>query len=102
MPDFIYDQLGNPVGYIHKGFIHTLKGQAVGQLNGNDVHKMDGEYIGELYNRMIVYTNKPDPGKIGQRGDPGNPGYRGIPKTGGQWKQNTQLCSISFLIGQVT
>jgi len=83
MPKFIYDQLGNPVGYINKKFIHTLKGQAIGQLNGNDVHKMDGDYVGELHNGMVVDTSKPDPGKIGRRGDPGNAGYYGIPKNRG-------------------
>ena len=83
MPEFIYDQSGNPVGYINNNFIHTLKGQAIGQLNGKNVHKMNGQYVGELYNGMVVDTNKPEPGRIGQRGDPGSPGYKGIPKNRG-------------------
>lgn len=86
MPEFIYDQLGNPVGYINKKFIHTLKGQAIGQLNGSNVHNMGGDYVGELYNSMVVDANLPDPGKIGQKGDPGNAGFKGIPKNRGAVK----------------
>ena len=83
MPEFIYDKLGNPVGYIDKNFIHTLKGKAIGQINGSNVHSMSGDYVGELRNGMVVDANIPDPGKIGQKGDPGNPGYKGIPKNRG-------------------
>lgn len=86
MPKFIYDQLGNPVGYINKDFIHTLHGQAIGQLNGNNVHKMNGEYVGQLDMDIVVDTNIYEPERIGHRGDPGNPGYYGIPENRGSAK----------------
>lgn len=83
MPNYIYDQLGNPVGYISGNYIHTLHGQAVGQISGTNVHKMSGEYVGEIHDNMVVNTQKREPERIGHRGDPGNPGFYGIPKNRG-------------------
>lgn len=83
MPKYIYDQLGNPVGYLNSGYVHTLHGQAIGQLDGENVHKMNGEFVGKLVDGMIVDTKELEPGRIGHRGDPGNPGFHGIPKNRG-------------------
>ena len=52
MPNYIYDQLGNPVGYISGNYIHTLHGQAIGQISGTNVHKMSGEYVGEIHDKI--------------------------------------------------
>jgi hypothetical protein len=83
LPKYIYDQLGNSVGYINANYIHTLHGQAVGQINGTDVHKMNGEYVGKLHDNMVVDTKVREPERIGHRGDPGNAGFYGIPKNRG-------------------
>lgn len=83
MPKYVYDDMGNPVGYLNSGYIHTLHGQAIGQLNGPDVHKMNGEYVGKLQDNMVVDTKERHPERIGHRGDPGNPGFYGIPDNRG-------------------
>ena len=83
MPEFIFDRLGNPVGYINGIYIHTLHGEAIGQIRESHVHKLSGEYVGELYNRMVVDKKIGDFGNIGHPGDPGNPGFYGIPKNRG-------------------
>ena len=81
--NFIYNQLGNPVGFRHSNYLHTLLGQAIGQILDNHIYKLSGEYVGELYKDMIVDMNIPEPGNIGHKGDPGNPGSFGIPDNRG-------------------
>ena len=83
MPEYIYDQMGNPAGYINGGYIHTLHGHAVGQIDGTNVHKMNGEFVGKLQDKMVVDTKESEPERIGHRGDPGNAGFYGIPKNRG-------------------
>ena len=83
MCDFIYDRLGNGVGFIEGNFIHSLSGQPIGQIREYHVYKISGEYIGELYNNMIVDMNIGTPESIGYNIDPGYPVYRGSPKNRG-------------------
>ena len=83
MPHFIYDRLGNPVGFVIENYIYTLLGQAIGQLVGNHVYKLSGVYVGELYKDMVVNMNIPEPGNIDHKGDPGNPGSFGVPQNRG-------------------
>ena len=83
MTKYIYDNLGNAVGYIRGQYIHEMNGQAVGQFNGTRVHKISGSYVGELHKDMVVdkhlgnFGNIGNPGNPGNAGNPGNPGNRG-------------------------
>jgi len=83
MSDFIYNRLGNGVGFIEGNFIHSLSGQPIGQLYDSHVYKISGEYIGELYNNMVVDMNIGTLESIGYNIDPGYPVYRGIPNNRG-------------------
>ena len=83
MPQFIYNESGQTVGFIHDNYIHDMNGDAVGQLEGTHVHKLSGEYVAELYEDMIVETyanygnirSAKNPGRLSV---PRHPGTRGI------------------------
>jgi len=84
MMNYIYNELGDAVGYWQGRYIYTIRGEAVGQIFGEThVHRLSGHYLGELDHDMIVdkhlgnLGNIGNPGNPGNAGNPGNPGNRG-------------------------
>jgi len=91
---YIYDAIGQPVGFANGKFVYTLFGNPVGHLVGSHVHKLTGGYVGELYKDMVVnqsITNGPvssgSPGPAGASGSPGprSPVSHGYPDVCRSW-----------------
>jgi hypothetical protein len=81
MAGYIYNKMGEPVGYTIGNFVYKLNGTPVGHLNGTHVHKLSGEYVGEIYHDMVVDKSMivgklKDPKAPGRPGAPRNPGKR--------------------------
>jgi hypothetical protein len=79
MPEYIYDRVGNAVGFVSNEMIYDMIGHAVGQLNGTHVHTLGGRYVGEYEGNRVVKGSGESPQDIQARKDPGGFGYPGNP-----------------------
>jgi hypothetical protein len=68
---FIYNLIGQPVGFSLGMFVFGMDGRPIGQILGTRVYTLAGRYVGELHEEMVVNKLRRGQSGVDHAGDPG-------------------------------